>query len=346
MMRSILLVSSFVAALNAASLHPKSDFKYLVTFGDSYTDNGRLNYYGSHQAHGPPPGVLPTETNVTASGGLTWPQYVRSNTGATLYDYAISGATCDNNNVARWAGFLNANFPSIITDEIPSFKKDRKTALYRGVTAANTVYALWIGTNDLSYTGILSDSQVAGTNITTYTNCLWSTFDAIYATGGRRFVLLNLNALQLVGLYRPQSDGGAGDNQFWQNKTLYNQTEYAQKILEYTTSANTIIDYGVPFHLLVKNRWPGAKVAVFDIHSFITEIYNTPKNFLEPPHNVKGFFHHCDVNGANCVDGPGSLDSYLWYDELHPSNKTDSLIAHEFVQVVSGHSKFGTYWGH
>ncbi|KAL9471064.1 hypothetical protein ACSS6W_009005 [Trichoderma asperelloides] len=345
-MRLILLISNFAVALNAASLHHKSDFKYLVTFGDSYTDNGRLSYYGGHNDRPPPPGVMQPETNVTASGGLTWAQYVKSSTGATLYDYAISGATCDNNNVARWASFLNANFPSIITDEIPSFKKDRKTALYRGVNAANTVYALWIGTNDLSFTGILSDSQVAGTTISTYIDCIWATFDAIYAEGGRRFVLLNLNALQLVGLYRPQSDGGAGDNQFWQNKTLYNQTEYAQKMLEYTTSSNTIIDYGVPFYLLVKNRWPGAKISVFDTHTLLTDIYNNPKNYLESPHNVEGFFHHCDVNGANCIDGPGSLNSYLWFDELHPSNKTDSIIAQEFIKVVAGDSKFGTSWGH
>ncbi|EGR49380.1 uncharacterized protein TRIREDRAFT_121418 [Trichoderma reesei QM6a] len=347
-MRSILVIPSFVAVLNAFSLFPKphDDFKYLITFGDSYTDNGRLGYYGSHQAHGPPPGVMPPEANVTASGGLQWPQYVEASTGATLYDYAIAGATCDNNNVERWAAFMNANYPSIITDEIPSFKADRKTKLYRGVTSANTVYALWIGTNDLSYTGILSDSQVKGTNITTYIDCLWNVFDAIHAAGGRRFVILNNNALQLTGLYRPLSDGGAGDNQFWQNKTLYNQTEYAQKMLEYTTSSNTMIDYGVPFHLLVKNRWPGSKVAVYDIHSLIMDIYNQPSRYLEPPHNVVGYYKHCDVNGTNCLYGPGRLDSYLWYDELHPSNITASYIAREFLNVVSGRSKYGTYWEH
>lgn len=37
-MRVIVLISNFAVALKAASLHPKSDFKYLVTFGDSYTD--------------------------------------------------------------------------------------------------------------------------------------------------------------------------------------------------------------------------------------------------------------------------------------------------------------------
>jgi hypothetical protein len=38
------------------------------------------------------------------------------------------------------------------------------------------------------------------------------------------------------------------------------------------------------------------------------------------------------------------LDHYLWYDDLHPSEKTDEAIAHELVNVVAGTSNYATYW--
>jgi hypothetical protein len=34
----------------------------------------------------------------------------------------------------------------------------------------------------------------------------------------------------------------------------------------------------------------------------------------------------------------------MWYDELHPSEQTDRVIAREFVDVVKGKSKWATYW--
>jgi hypothetical protein len=39
-----------------------------------------------------------------------------------------------------------------------------------------------------------------------------------------------------------------------------------------------------------------------------------------------------------------SPDSFMWYDELHPSEQTDRVIAREFVDVVKGNSKWATYW--
>lgn len=50
------------------------------------------------------------------------------------------------------------------------------------------------------------------TNITSYIDCVWSVFDTIYETGGRRFVLLNTAPLQLAPLYAAQSSGGVGDS--------------------------------------------------------------------------------------------------------------------------------------
>jgi hypothetical protein len=111
-------------------------------------------------------------------------------------------------------------------------------------------------------------------------------------------------------------------DQFWTNKTLYNETEYQYKILEYTQMVNRLFGYGVPFEVLVRDRWPGAIFDVFDVNSLIRDIYNNPSAYLDAPANVTGWYHDCDTQGANCVDATNPLDTFLWYDSLHPSART------------------------
>lgn len=168
------VVVAGAAIVAATPCKPKESFSTLVTFGDSYTDDGRLGYYINHHGEGPPPGVYQTVTNSTASGGPAWGQYVQQYTGVHYLDYAVSGATCSNEIISRLFASINRPFPSVIDDEIPSFKADVSfKSLYADRTPENTVYALWIGTNDLGFGAFLSDSQVPGTNITSFIDCIW-----------------------------------------------------------------------------------------------------------------------------------------------------------------------------
>lgn len=102
-----LFACAFTASLpRGDSVWQVSNFDSLVTFGDSYTDENRLNYFGSHNGSAPPPGTFLPESFATASGGKTWPRYVIQYAGSnsatewdpkmTLYDYAVSGAVCSN----------------------------------------------------------------------------------------------------------------------------------------------------------------------------------------------------------------------------------------------------------
>ncbi|KAK3374424.1 GDSL lipase/esterase [Lasiosphaeria ovina] len=345
MLLSSVIIGAFAAGA-AAGRKSGDSFDTLVTFGDSYTDNGRLGYYINHNGNPPAPGQYQTVSTTTASGGLTWAQFAAQNAKASLVDYAISGATCSNKIISRYFSAINKPFPSVLDDEIPSFKADVSfKTLYADRTADNTVYALWIGTNDLGYGGFLSDSQAPGTTITNFANCIWSVFDSIYKTGGRRFVLLNEAPLELSPLYATPQNGGTYDSQFWGNKTLYNVTEYSYKIKEYTTNVNTIFEYGVPFQHKIKSRWPQATFDIFDVHSLLTEIYTKPSQYLDAPYNATGYWHHCSAtNNSACTDltNLGPRSGFLWYDELHPSEKTDSIIAKHFLDVVAGNSTFGT----
>lgn len=98
--------SAISIARGGQSVWNIKNFNSLLTFGDSYTDENRLNYFGSHNGEAPPAGTILPESNSTAGGGRTWPRYVVQYTGNTvndvwnpqlmLYNYAVSGAVCSN----------------------------------------------------------------------------------------------------------------------------------------------------------------------------------------------------------------------------------------------------------
>lgn len=114
---------------------------------------------------------------------------------------------------------------------------------------------------------------------------------------------------------------------------------------EYTQTVNSLFNYRTPYELLIANRYPGASFAIFDVNKLVTDIYNNPDEYLASPANVTGQYHLCNVNGTDCTSQSDiGLTHFLWYDELHPSQTTDEIIAHEFVNVVQGSSKYATYW--
>ncbi|KAF3067123.1 hypothetical protein GL218_08900 [Daldinia childiae] len=316
----------------------------LVVFGDSYSDEGRLAYLQAHNGTSPPAGTGIPTSNMTASGGYTWPHFASQQLGATTYNYAVSGATCSNEIVYRYLESIHGPYPSVIDYEIPAFLADVKYASGKGNGTFlsnrkpyNTVYALWIGTNDLGNKGFLTDSQKRGATIPNFTDCIWSVFDAVYSTGGRRFVLFTEAPLDKSPLYASPQNGGVGDTRYWSNKTAYNTTEIEQKMLEYTTSVNKIFSYGVPFHLLVEDRWPGASFSILNVHQLFLDINSNPSAYLDAPANSSAPYYGCPVTASNnvtCTTSKNSLSSFLWYDELHPSSKADEIIAGEFVKLL------------
>ncbi|KAI1841448.1 hypothetical protein JX265_001484 [Neoarthrinium moseri] len=351
----LLLQLLATAAAVVATSCGKSQLKSVdnvVSFGDSYTDEGRLSAYFANNGSAPPPATNTAGSNFTASGGYAWGHFATQLLGAKYYDYAVSGAFCSNEIFSRYLAGINRSFPSVLEDEIPSFLEDvayvdpaaGTNTFYPNRQSDNTVYALWIGTNDLGTNAFLTDSQKSGLTITNFVECIWDVFDAIYKTGGRHFVLLNEAPLEYSPLYAAPQNSGVGDDHYWTDKTTYNMTEYEQKMKEYTTSVNTMFDYGVPVQVKIKSRWPDASVAIFNVHQLILDIRSEPEKYLDAPANVTGFYNHCALDGSNCITSENPLSSFLWYDELHPSERTDEIIGKEFAKLVSGNSSYATYW--
>ncbi|KAI9695705.1 MAG: hypothetical protein M1820_008468 [Bogoriella megaspora] len=327
------------------------NFKALVVFGDSYSDDSRFNYFLDHNGTAPPPGWVEPINNVTADGGFVWPNYVRWYSGARVYNYAIAGATCSNDITPRYFPPIHASYPDLEHYEVPAWIADSQYVEPNGTRFFNapqdeTVYSVWIGTNDLDVGEMLTDSQVSGTNITTYIDCLFAQLQRIYDNGARYFVLQNVIPLFLTPLVATPENGGLGPNIFWPNKPS-NITAISYKMLQMVVTTNMIYEYRTPFEILVARKFPGARFALMDMYSLILDIWNNPAEYLNGTAraNNTGYINHCTgpLLNATCAQEP-SPDSFLWFDPSHPSEQTNRIIARTFVEVVKGTSKYATYW--
>ncbi|KAE8393090.1 hypothetical protein BDV23DRAFT_180970 [Aspergillus alliaceus] len=349
-----LLLGILAAALDIALTHRTQnwgplEFKNLVTFGDSYTDDTRLSYFYAHNGSAPPVGWKQPETNESSSGGYTWGHYVGKAANITRHNYAVSAAVCSNKITPRTMPPLGMFYPSVLEYEIPAFIADNQYIDPQGnrfldIPPDVTVYAIWIGTNDLGNYAFLTDSQAAGKTIPDYAECVYEALDGIYASGGRYFVILNNAPLHLTPQYALLENGGAKSVSWWPDKPD-NQTLINYRIWEQVANANEIFKYKTPFEVLVADRYPGAGVAVMDMYGLLSDIYYNPEEwFGRIGANVTGFVKHCNSEGEDCVHLQDE-ETFMWFDELHPSDTTDRFIAEEFVKVVNGESRWATYWG-
>ncbi|KAB8264148.1 glycoside hydrolase superfamily [Aspergillus pseudonomiae] len=281
-------------------------------------------------------GIQRLTSNSSASGGYNWGHYVATATNATRHNYAVSGGACSNKITPRTMSGLNISYPSVLEYEIPAFLADKQYVDAQGnqfldIPAEDTVYAIWIGTNDLGNYAFLTDSQVRGRVIPDYVDCVYEALDRVYQSGARYFVVMNLAPLQLTPQYALPSDGGVESVSWWPDKPA-NQTLTSYRMWEQVVTVNQVLRYRTPFEVEVADRYPGAGVAVMDMYGLVNV-----------GANVTGFVKHCNADGEDCVRLPDE-ENFMWFDELHPSQTTDRFIAEEFVKVVNGESEWATYW--
>ncbi|KDN47929.1 hypothetical protein RSAG8_03349, partial [Rhizoctonia solani AG-8 WAC10335] len=119
-----------------AGLYALSGYKTIVSFGDSFTSNGKFD--GS--APGPP---LPTGTSPRYGGrfanGYVWVENLANDTGAHLLDYAVPGAVTDTSiwpSKATESSFVNQ--VTIFLNQTHDFNPE------------TTLYSVFFGINDFS----------------------------------------------------------------------------------------------------------------------------------------------------------------------------------------------------
>lgn len=120
----------------------------------------------------------------------------------------------------------------------------------------------------------------------------------------------------------------------------------------FTSSANAIYKYRTFYETVVGARYPGASFATFDVNRLMHDMYSQPTRYFNGTMslNVTGYEQHCVTNatggGRRCskmYEGQ-SPDSFMWFDDLHPSEQSDRIIAQAFMGVLDGQSQYAEYW--
>lgn len=202
---------------------------------------------------------------------------------------------------------INAPFPSVLEYEVPAYIADSKHKTDSGkpfmqISSDDTVYSMWIGTNDLGQSAFLTDSQEPNKTIPDYIECIYQAFDQIYNNGGRYFVLMNNAPLQLTPLYATPENHGVHDNYYWPDKPD-NITRVSYRMWEELVNVNRVFKYQTPFELLIARRYPGAFFAVMDMYGLVSAnidisppglLTTADLGHLPQPYQLSQFPSECD----------------------------------------------------
>jgi len=304
------LLGLSVAALTAATGVKPKQIKNLVTFGDSYTDIVSIG-----------------------DGGVAWPVYAAGYAGVSLFPFARSGATCSNNITFR-------PFPSVFESQLPLYFTKKQNGSLR-LDPKETIYTLWIGTNDVGANSLISGSNSA--SIVDVATCMVNWVKVLYENGARNFLFQNMIPLQNVPMYSPNSY----PNRFWTAQR--NTTEWSVVMTELVLSGNALTK------ALLQALTPslhGSHLGLFDSHSLFADMFANPSLYLNgtAPLNVTGAVNSCvfQIDGTTgactTVTDRAARDSFLWFDELHPSEQADRVVAREISQAIQGKTSKWTTW--
>ncbi|KAF4978453.1 hypothetical protein FZEAL_5178 [Fusarium zealandicum] len=132
-----------------------SSIKYLITFGDSYSQTG-FDVNGEKPSASNPLGNPPFP-GWTAAGGANWVGSMvkeQNNSVVLSYNFAYGGATVDANIVTPYTDTVLS-----MVDQVNQYKGSiAKRPAYAPWTASNALAGVWIGVNDVGNTYWNSDA--------------------------------------------------------------------------------------------------------------------------------------------------------------------------------------------
>jgi len=210
----------------------------------------------------------------------------------------------------------------------------------------DTIYTLWIGTNDVGVGALLTGDQTPGVTLANTITCAVNWVKVLYASGARNFLFQNMLPLQETILYNYNTY----PNRYWTYE--HNATEYYVMMSEITQVGNNMS--ALMLEALVP-QLPGAHIGYFSSYDLISDILAHPANYLNgtAPLNTTGCINSCPypVNAntstytPDCTVATGTdQDSFVWYDELHPSQITDGWIGKAVAGAITRTSEAWVTW--
>jgi phospholipase/lecithinase/hemolysin len=285
----------------------------LVVFGDSLSDNGNAaaalaaqgqtlgNYAANALTDGPstnPPTTGPFGLWVdqfAAKTGLADPAPVVANTPAGLAlnpagtNYAVASAQTGHNPNFSLSTIFN------VPPEVPG-TADQVTifnSLNHSTASPNSLYAIWAGSDDISHA--LTINPLSGVSAgKTAANNIEANIQTLAGEGGKYFLWFNLPPLGDTPAARATGPLGT-----------FLANEAASAFNDQMTDDITSLEHALS----------GIDIITVDIHAAFEQIEGDPKAY--------GFNNITDAAQDKTVDP----NTYLFWDDLHPTTAGDALIA-------------------
>ena len=181
-----------------------------------------------------------------ADGWIMWPVFAAQDGSFDLFPFAKSGATCSNSLTDR-------PFPSVFESQLPAFFAEKANGSLAALKPEDTIYTLWIGTNDVGVGALLTGSQTPGVTVVDTVTCAVNWVQTLYNSGARNFIFQNVSEvgnganvsdaycriLQMVPLEAaPLYLVNSYPNHYWTAQR--NTTEWSVFMRELTTSGNAL----------------------------------------------------------------------------------------------------------
>ncbi|PMD33864.1 carbohydrate esterase family 16 protein [Hyaloscypha variabilis F] len=286
------LASAAVATPNSLAVNGSS-FKYLVSFGDSYSQTG-FSITGAKPSTSNPIGN-PAFPGYTTTNGNNWITYLlqpASPTTLLSYNFASGGATTD-------ASLVKPFQPTVLSliDQVTLFTTHLSLSSSTStppVTPSNTLFAIWIGVNDVGNAFSSATWPSLSQEITTQ---YLSQVQTLYSSGARNFLFLTVPPIQLTPMVLAESNA--------------TQTQEGAAVEAY----NALLAKGIK-EFEGKNE--GVTTWVFETSGPFEEAIKSPKSY--------------GARDASCYDADGT--SCLWFNNYHPGQAIHKLVAEGVAALV------------
>ena len=115
-----------------------------------------------------------------------WPVFAAQDGNFSLFPFAKSGATCSNNLTDR-------PFPSLFESQLPAYFAEKSNGSLGALRPDETIYTLWIGTNDVGVGELLVGGQAPGVTLVDTVTCAVNWVSTLYKSGARNFIFQNVS---------------------------------------------------------------------------------------------------------------------------------------------------------
>lgn len=284
------------------SIAGAANYTKVVAFGDSLSDHSGLQrYIGAYDPVSNPNGALTTWSN-----GDIWLDYLKTKINVDIDNRAIAGAMTEGHENSTIQSMINSGaLPDLgFNGQIDSY-----VATNPIFDSATTLFALWIGGNDLLEFS-RGESKYASPDALIYgaTAVITQSMENLYAKGARNFLVLNLPDIGMAPAFVHSSSEIKASATLM--SSMFNQMLWGR--IDQFTAAHS-----------------DAKVVKFDIFSYIN---SQLASGIFP--NPTGTYMIYDAEGNRTTSHNEPASDYFFWDMIHPTTKAHELLAGEVATKI------------